>query len=110
MVRVVAQHEHEHDDHHGQAGDGVAEHLVGPERGVGAAIGVADREAVAAEQGHVHGEEDGQQRRQHAGVQGEEPRQRVVAVVVAADDQPLQRRRRSTGTSAIMFVATFVAQ
>ena len=32
-----------------------------------------------------------QQRRQHAGVQREEPRERVMAVVAAADDEPLQR-------------------
>ena len=48
--RIVSQHQHQHDDRHGQAGHRVAQHLLGPERGVRRAVRLADREAVAAEQ------------------------------------------------------------
>ena len=58
-TRVVAEHQHEHDDHHRQAGDRVAEHLLGPEGRVRLGVRLAGLEAVAAEQGDVdHGAND----------------------------------------------------
>ena len=89
--RIVPQDEHQHHDRHGEAGDRVAQQLLGPESGVRAPIRLANREAVPAEQQHVQRQKDRQQRRQHAGVQREEARQRVMAVVAAADDDLLQR-------------------
>ena len=84
----------QHDGQHGQAGHGVLEHLVGPERRVGPFGRLLVANAVAAKQRHVQHQNTTSRRRQHAGVQREEPRQRVMPVIGAADDQLLQRAAR----------------
>ena len=46
---------------------------------------------MPTKQEHVQRQENHEERRQHARVQREEPRECVMTVVAAADDQPLQR-------------------
>ena len=87
---AVADDEEDDDEEHGEAGDGVAQHLVGPEGGVGPAAGLLGREPVATEQINMRDDEGDDYTGDDARVQGEEAREGVVAVVAATDDQFLE--------------------
>lgn len=70
-----------------EAGDGVGEDLVGPEGGVGFFERLFGFDAVAAEEINVPDDERDDEAGQHAGVQREEARERVMAVIRPADDE-----------------------
>ena len=82
----------EHDGHHGQHRHGVLEHLVGPEHRVGPGERLLRVQAVLAKQRQMHHEKQHERDRQESGMEGEEPRQRVVAILRAADHELLDRR------------------
>ena len=84
--------EHHHGEEHAEARDGVGEHLVRPELGVGFLQRLLGVEAVAAEEVNVPADERDDETRQHARVQREEARERVVPVVRPAHDELLQVR------------------
>ena len=54
---VITEDQKEHDEQHGQAGDGVPEHLIGPEGGVGPAARFLRRDAVFAKEVDVREDE-----------------------------------------------------
>ena len=93
-VAVAEDHRHadaeQHDQQHGQARHGVFQHLIGPKIAIAFRIEFFRMNAVLAEDRHVQHEEADQERGQHAGVQREEARQRMVAVFAAADHELLQ--------------------
>ena len=80
----------EHHRHHGKHRHGVLEHLVGPEQRVGLRERLLRVEAVLAEQGEVDHQEEHERGREEAGVEREEPGERVMAVFGPADHELLE--------------------
>ena len=73
-----------------QAGNAIHEHLVRPEIGLGLTIRLFGGDAMLAEQGHVRRDGCNHQPGQYPGMQGEEPSERVMAVVGTADNEFLE--------------------
>ena len=94
---MVAEHQEEHDGQHREAGDRVAQHLIGPERGVRPTPRFLRGEAVLPEQVNVADDERDDQPGDDARMQREETRQRVMPVVAAAHDDLLQFRSDERG-------------
>ena len=84
----------DHPQHHGhdrQHRHGVFEHLVGPKHRVGPDDRLLRAESVLAKEREVHHEHQHERDRQEAGMDREEPRERVMTVVGAAHDHLLER-------------------
>ena len=92
MRAMRPEHHSQHRHRDRKAGDDILEHLVRPEIGVALGDRLGRRDPVAAEQVDVPDDQQHEQARQHAGVQCEEARQRVVPVLGSADHELLQLR------------------